>query len=646
MTARQDKLVAKYGTWQSPITAELISSSMLGLGEIHVDGPDVYWNELRPLEGGRYVVIRRTPDGSRREVNPPPLNARTRVHEYGGGSYAVVYGGAVFSNYDDQRLYHAQDIGEASALTPQDSTRYADGVFDPYMGRVICIREDHGGPEPVNSIVSVSTLNGGVGDILVSGNDFYAAPRISADGKMLAYLTWNHPDMPWDAAELWTAELLRDGGVGKQAKVAGGEGEAVLQPRWSGDHVLHFVSDRWNGWWNIHCLRDGKVEALTKIEGEFGYPLWRLGQSCYDFVNPLFILCAYSKDGIWRLAELDVPTGDLSDIQTPYTAISDVRVGGAFGYFIGASSREPSSIVKMNLRNRNIEVLRQATHLEWDDNYLSPPEPITFDTAGGARAHGLFYPPLNANYKGGDDELPPLIVKVHGGPTSSASAALRLDIQYYTSRGFAVLDVNYRGSSGYGRAYRQSLNTVWGEADVDDVCAGALHLAQAGKVDRNRLAITGGSAGGYTVLAAMTFRDVFAAGSSHFGVSDCEILARETHKFESHYLERLIGPYPQRRDLYHKRSPIHHVENLKRPVIFFQGLEDPIVPPNQAQMMFDALRKKGVPTAYMPFEGEQHGFRRAQNILRALEAELFFFSRIFGFIPADEIEPLSIENLP
>jgi len=302
--------------------------------------------------------------------------------------------------------------------------------------------------------------------------------------------------------------------------------------------------------------------------------------------------------------------------------------------------------VKMNLRNRNIEVLRQATHLEWDDNYLSPPEPITFDTAGGARAHGLFYPPLNANYKGGDDELPPLIVKVHGGPTSSASAALRLDIQYYTSRGFAVLDVNYRGSSGYGRAYRQSLNTVWGEADVDDVCAGALHLAQAGKVDRNRLAITGGSAGGYTVLAAMTFRDVFAAGSSHFGVSDCEILARETHKFESHYLERLIGPYPQRRDLYHKRSPIHHVENLKRPVIFFQGLEDPIVPPNQAQMMFDALRKKGVPTAYMPFEGEQHGFRRAQNILRALEAELFFFSRIFGFIPADEIEPLSIENLP
>jgi len=646
MTGPNDKIVGAYGTWNSPITAELIASSTLGLGEIRVNGPDVYWNEFRPLEGGRYVVIRQTPSGQRLVVNPDPLNARTRVHEYGGGSYVVAYGGAIFSNFNDQRLYSSQDVGEAAPLTSIGSYRYADASFDPHMGRVICVREDHNSQEPVNSIVSVNTVHGGPGEVLVRGNDFYAAPRISADGRRLAYLTWNHPFMPWDRAELWVAELLSDGGVAKPVKVAGGDDEATIAPQWSSDGVLYFVSDRSGGWWNIHRWREGKVESITEIEGEFGYPMWRLGQSCFDFVNPEFILCAYTRDGVWRLAELDIPTGDLSEIQTPYTSISDVHVSGQNGYFIGGSSKQTTSVVKINVRSKKMEVLRKATELQWDDEYLSTPEPVNFSTSGGALAHGMFYRPASADFTGPGNELPPLLVKVHGGPTSSAAGGLRLDIQYYTSRGFAVLDVNYRGSSGYGREYRQSLYGHWGEMDVDDVCAGAMHLADTGRVDRKRMAITGQSAGGYTVLATLTFRNVFSAGSSHFGVSDCEMLAQQTHKFESRYLESLIAPYPRGRDVFHARSPIYHVDKLDRPVIFFQGLEDRIVPPNQAKTMFEALRSKGIPTAYVAFEGEQHGFRRSQNIVRVMEAELYFFGKMFGFTPPDKIEPVPIENLP
>jgi dipeptidyl aminopeptidase/acylaminoacyl peptidase len=484
---------------------------------------------------------------------------------------------------------------------------------------------------------------GGI-DILVEGNDFYAAPRLSPDGRTLAWLTWNHPDMPWDAAELWIGEVQQDGSVAHARHVAGGPRESVAQPRWSPRGVLHFVSDRDSGWWQLFRYSGHGIQALTDECAEFTMPQWVFGMSTYGFGPDGRILCTYCQEGLWHLATWERGVG-LERMHSDYTNITYLRVDGDAAAFVGGAADRPSAVVRMDLAAGHTRELRRACDLEFGPAYLSTPEPVEFLTEGGRTAHGLFYAPRNPDYVGPEDERPPLVVMVHGGPTAATSSRLRLGIQYYTSRGIAVLDVNYAGSTGYGRPYRERLYGEWGVADVDDCCAGARHLAEHNRVDGRRMAVTGGSAGGYTVLSALTFRDVFAAGASHFGVSDCELLANETHKFESRYLDKLIGPYPEARDLYVQRSPIHHLSGLDCPVIFFQGLEDPIVPPNQARTMADALRERGVPVALMEFEGEQHGFRKDENIRRAIEAELYFFSRIFGFAPADEIEPVDIDNL-
>ncbi len=636
---------APYGSWKSPITSELIVSGAIGLGQIALDGQDCYWTELRPAEKGRYVVVRRTPDGRTEDVTPSDYNARTRVHEYGGGAFAVAEGVVYFANFADQRLYRQEPDGVPAPITPEARLRYADSAIDRQRNRMICVREDHtvAGREAVNTLVSIDLAGENEAAVLVSGNDFYSSPRLNPDGTLLAWLTWNHPNMPWDGTELWVAQLREDGSLGVTELIAGGKDESLFQPAWSPAGILHFVSDR-TGWWNLYRLHDGRVEPLCEMEGEFGKPQWVFGMSTYDFAADGRVICAYTTNEGSKLASIDAP-GRLAQIDIPYTTINELRASDGKLYLIGGSPTEVPALVQVDLVSGQRQVLRRASEVEVDAGYLSVPEPVEFPTEHGLTAHGLYYPPKNRDCTAPSGEEPPLLVKSHGGPTAATSSMLSLGIQYWTSRGIAVLDVNYGGSTGYGRDYRQRLNGQWGVVDVDDCANGARYLVERGDVDGGRLAITGGSAGGYTTLCALTFRDVFHAGASHYGVSDAEALAKETHKFESRYLDGLIGPYPERADLYRERSAIHYTDRLSCPVIFFQGLEDEIVPPNQAETMVEALRAKGLPVAYVAFEGEQHGFRRAENIKRALDGELYFYSRIFGFELAEPIEPVPIDNL-
>ncbi|MFN2269223.1 MAG: S9 family peptidase [Anaerolineae bacterium] len=639
------KQIAPYGSWKSPITTDLIVSETIGLGQIALDGKDVYWSEGRPSEGGRNVIVRRTPDGRTTDVTPSPFNARTRVHEYGGGAFLIIEGTVYFSNFADQRLYRQDAGGKPQPVTPEIALRYADAVFDRQRGRIICVREDHAEPEreAVNTIASID-LESGDSHILASGHDFYASPRISPDGTRLAWLAWDHPNMPWDGTELWVGELQPDGTLKEAKRIAGGVDESIFQPEWSPDGTLYFVSDR-TGWWNLYRLRGEQVEILVEMEAEFGLPQWIFGMPTYAFESAQRIICAYAQQGTWHLASLDTGTRKLEAIETPYTAISEVHVAPGRAIFHAGSPTEPPSIVQLDLATGQIEVLRRSGKIELGPGYLSQPQAIEFPTENGLTAYAFYYPPQNRDCAAPPDELPPLLVVSHGGPTGSTSSTLKLAVQYWTSRGIAVLDVNYGGSTGYGRAYRQRLAGQWGVVDVDDCTNGARYLAQSGKVDGDRLIIRGGSAGGYTTLCALTFRDAFEAGASYYGIGDLEALAKETHKFESRYPDNLIGPYPEQRELYVQRSPIHFTDRLSCPVIFFQGLEDQVVPPNQAEMMVEALREKGVPVAYLAFEGEQHGFRRAENIKRSLDAELYFYSRIFGFELAEPVESVEIENL-
>lgn len=613
------------------------------LGQPMLDGDDLYWLEVRPQEKGRTVIVRRTPDGATADVNPLPYNARTRVHEYGGGSYLPADGVVYFANFADQRLYRQAPGAAPEPLTAETASRYADIVFDRQRGRLICIREDHSDPgrEAVNSVVAVS-LETGEATTLAAGNDFYAAPRLSPDGSRLAWLTWNHPNMPWDGCELWAAEIDASGALVAPQRVAGGPQESIFQPAWSPDGVLHFVSDR-SGWWNLYRWRGGDGEALHPLAAEFGGPQWVFDVSTYDFADG-GIVCSYGTKGRSHLALLH-PAGQLEPLALPFSLFYRVKAQGSTVLLIAAAPSEPQALVLLDLASREHTVLRRSSALAIDPAYLSTPQAIEFPTTGGQTAHAIFYPPRNRDFAAPAGERPPLLVKCHGGPTSAVDGALKAGIQYWTSRGIAVVDVNYGGSAGYGRAYRQRLNGQWGVVDVEDCTNAALYLAGQGLVDGERLAITGGSAGGYTTLCCLTFKDVFKAGASHFGVSDVEALARETHKFESRYLDGLIGPYPERRDLYVARSPIHHTDKLSCALILFQGLEDKIVLPNQAELMVAAVRAKGLPVAYLAFAGEQHGFRQAANIKRALDAELYFYSKIFGFALADAVEPVAIENL-
>jgi dipeptidyl aminopeptidase/acylaminoacyl peptidase len=646
--------ISRYGSWKSPITSDLIVSGTVGVGQIAIDGADVYWVETRPQEKGRHVVVKLTPTGqmdgrmtdSRMDVTPVPFNARTRVHEYGGGGFTASDGAIYFSNFADQRLYRFDGAGEPQAITPEADMRYADGVIDRKRNRMICVREDHSatGREAAGAIVGMPLSAAGAQVTLAGGADFYSSPRLNPECTRLAWLQWNHPNMPWDGSELWVADVQGDGSVTNPVRVAGGVDESIFQPEWSPAGELHFVSDR-TGWWNLYRWHKGGIEAMCPMEAEFGLPQWIFGMSTYAFESENRIVCAYLEHGFSKLATLDTTTGKLEEIETPFTKIEGVRATPGHAVFIGATPTETACIIRFDLNNRQFETLRRSSELAIDPGYISVPQAVEFLTENGLTAHAFFYPPRNRDFIAPENERPPLLVMSHGGPTAATSPTLRLSVQYWTSRGVAVLDVNYGGSAGYGREYRERLSGRWGVVDVDDCVNGAKYLAERGLVDGDRLAITGGSAGGYTTLCALTFRDTFKAGASHYGVSDLEALEVDTHKFESRYTHKLVAPYPERADLYRERSPINHTNLLSAPVIFFQGLEDKIVPPNQAEMMVNALRVKGLPVAYITFEGEQHGFRQAANIKRALDGELYFYSRVFGFELADAVEPVEIENL-
>ena len=646
-----------YGSWKSPITSDLIVAGALRLGQLALDQGSIYWTEGRASEGGRNALIRQDPEGNLEEITPTDLNVRTRVHEYGGGAYLITAGIAYVVNFPDQRLYRLQPGQTPQPLTPDSDCqlRYADGLWDPTRHRQIWVREDHrqDPQQPTNTLVSLDLTGSEVqeGEILISGQNFYASPRLSPDGSQLVWLSWDHPNMPWDGTQLWVAQLATDGSLQDLHLVAGGLQESIFQPEWSPDGSLYFISDR-SGWWNLYRWSGAdQIAAVYPQQAEFGSPQWAFGLSTYGILAPDRILCTYGEQGITRLLDLNPLTGKAQPIETPFTSMGGIRVATdpkrstPLVVFGAGSPTQSGSLVRLDLETGATEILKRSTDLQVESGYISVPEPIEFPTEGGLTAFGFYYPPQNQDYQAPEAEHPPLLVKSHGGPTGSTSATFNLRIQYWTSRGFAVLDVNYGGSTGYGRAYRQRLQGQWGIVDVEDCVNGALYLVDQGKADRQRLAIDGGSAGGYTTLAALTFKDVFKAGASLYGVSDLEALAQDTHKFESRYLDGLIGPYPERQDLYRQRSPIHAIHQLSCPVIFFQGLEDKIVPPNQAERMVEVLRSKGLPVAYVPFEGEQHGFRRAENIKRALDGEFYFFARVFGFAPADPIEPVAIDNL-
>ena len=635
--------VASCGSWKSPITSELIVSQTIGVGSVAVDRGDIYWLEKRPQQQGRNLLVGFSDKGIK-NFTPAPLSVRSRIHEYGGGAFVVGQNSIYFSNYQDGRIYQ-QVIGtKPYPLTEKLDRRYGDIIIDSVRNRLICVCEDHETEgEPQNSIVAIAISTGKVRN-LITGDDFYSSPRLSADGKYLVWLSWNHPNMPWDSSYLWLSELDDDGAILEPKSIAGGEAESVCEPRWGKDNTLYFSSDR-TDWWNIYRRKpDGKVEIIHHKAAEFAYPHWVFGLSTYTIVRER-IICAYSVDGCWHLGSIDLATKQFSEIKTRYTNISDLQGGDNFVVFIGGSPTETTAVVKLDLETGREQILRRAGELQIDPGYLSMPEAIAFPTTNDLTAHAWYYPPQNQDYFMPPGELPPLVVKSHGGPTAAASVDLNLRIQYWTSRGFGYLDVNYGGSIGYGRQYRQRLDGKWGIVDVDDCVNAAKYLVDRGRVDGDRLVITGSSAGGYTTLAALTFRDMFKAGASYYGVSDLEILAKDTHKFESRYLDRLVGKYPEERKIYQERSPIYFTEKLDCPVIFFQGLKDKVVPPNQAEMMFEAIKKKGLPVAYISFEQEAHGFRIADNIKKALDSEFYFYSCVFGFEPADRIEPIEIVNL-
>ena len=632
---------ARYGSWKSPITSDLIVAQSISLSDVCLDGEHIYWLEGRPQEQGRNVVVRAACDGRPADIIPPPHNARSRVHEYGGGSWTVHNGTLYFCNFADGRLYCQEPgLSEPRALTPEPSApgrqwRYADGVIDAQRNRWIGVREDHTADgEPVNAIVAVE-LEGasGPGHVLASGHDFFASPRLSPDGRWLTWLAWDHPNMPWNGTRLYLGKLAQDGAISAPEPIAGGATESIFQPEWSPDGTqIAFVSDR-SGWWNLYLLdlATRAMRPLAPMAAEFGSPQWLFGMSSYAFAGPKRIVCAYSQGGLGYIAVLDLATATLTPMATPFTEFGSMRAAGDRAVFRAGAPDHPASIVALDLVSGQHSVLKKATDiLDRTDlhlrDYLTRVESVEFPTTGGETAFGLFYPPRNPDYVPEAQERPPLLVKCHGGPTSAASSTLNLGVQYWTSRGIAVLDVNYRGSTGFGRAYRDRLQLNWGVIDVDDCVAGARFLASQGRVDGERCVISGGSAGGYTTLAALTFRDFFQGGASYYGISDIAALARDTHKFESRYLDWLIGPYPQEQARYRERSPLYHADRLAKPVIFFQGEEDAVVPPNQAESMVEALRRKGNPVGYFLFSGEQHGFRKAGNIQRCLDAELAFYA--------------------
>ena len=636
-------VTAPFGTWPSPITAAVVAAGATPLASLAIAGHDIFWLAGRASEAGRNTLLRL--HGERvDELTPAPLNVRTRVHEYGGGAFAAAGDTVYFSHFVDNRLYRQAGDSAPAPFTQPGTQRFADFVVDAARQRLIAVREQHpaeGHAQPENTLCAVGF--DGTETVLATGHDFYSSPRLSPDGRQLAWLTWDHPRMPWQGTELWLADVQADGSLGTPTLVAGSADESICQPEWAPDGRLFFVSDR-SGWWNLFRADGDNVSAICPLEAEFATPHWNFGNSMYGFLSADQIVCTYIDKGVSQLARLAVAAGALTPIPNPYDEIRELKVGAGFIVLLGGGPTIAAEIARVDLSNNEVEVLAQSIDQLPAVGYLSVPESVSYPSASGRTSYAFFYPPTNQDAQAPAGEKPPVIVIGHGGPTSMAASTLKLATQYWTSRGFGVLDVNYGGSSGFGRAYRDALRGQWGVVDVEDCIAGAQYLVQTGRADGERLIIRGGSAGGLTTLCALTFHGVFKLGASYYGVSDLQGLDDDSHKFESHYNEYLIAPQPQAAEIYRQRSPINHTDRLSRPMIFFQGLDDKVVPPQQSESMVAALRERGIPVAYVPLEGEGHGFRKAENIVRTLEAELYFYRRIFGLHEGLE-SAVTIHNL-
>ncbi len=639
-----------FGSWPTPITSELVVRSARLPNGLQVDGADLWWSESRPEEGGRTAVLRRRGDGDVEEVLAGPWNARTSVHEYGGGAWWARAGTLWFADWATQRLHVRSPGAEPIPLTPEPPVprglRYADGCVSPDGSTILCVQEEHhaDGAEATNTIVRLAAAVPSTPEVVVAGPDFVSDPRWRPDGAAFCWLEWDHPDMPWDATRL----VVDEGG--RRTVVAGvDERESICQPTWAADGSLWFIGDR-SGFWSLYRWHpDAGVESMVDLGRDIGVPQWVFGQTRFALLADGRVVFAFADAGIDRLGLREPGSGRVVPLDAPVTMVQDVHADGDAVVCVAASPVTEPHVVRLALGTDgpvDVEVVVAPRDLGIDASWFSVPSPIEFPTAGGATAHALLYPPTNPGASAPAGERPPLLVMIHGGPTSAARVMLQLSKQYWTTRGFAVVDVNYRGSTGYGRAYRDLLQGEWGVADVEDCAAVCRYLAERGDVDPERLCIRGGSAGGFTTLAALAFEDVFAAGASHYGVADLGVLAAETHKFESRYLDGLVGPWPDERATYEARSPIFHTDRIDRPLAVFQGLDDPIVPPHQAQIIVDALRAAGVPVAYVAFEGEQHGFRQAANIRASLDGELSFYAQVFGFdLPPDEaIAPIAVFN--
>ena len=639
--------IAPYGTWDSPISAALTAGSTNGVLSLQLDGADLYWLESRPLEGGRYVLMKYDAEAGPVTLTPDDFNVRTRVHEYGGTPFLVVDGTVYFSNFADQALY-AQTPGAAPVrISISDDLRYADCAYDASRNRLLCVREDHrGSGEAVNSIVAIDVSGEpNDGTVLWQQSDFVGYPRISTNGKQITWISWNHPNMPWDNVSLWLASVDEDGTLSELKQLNEGVDESVLQPTWAEDGTLYFLTDR-SGWWNMHRYDGLQIVPVHEMTAELGGPLWSLGTKFYELISATQALIEHGNANGVTLGVLDLQSGKTEPIALPYVGYGSLVAQDKTAYFLAGSADGPSQVVQLDLANLTSTVIHETGERVVAPGYLSTAEAIRFPTAGGGEAYGYYYAPTNADYAPPEDELPPLMVLMHGGPTGATSPVFSLAKQFWTSRGFAIVDVNYRGSTGYGRKFRQALNEQWGIVDLEDAVAATTYLVSQKKADPDRLLIRGGSAGGYTTLSALAFTDVFAAGANYFGVSDLKALAEHTHKFESRYLDSMIGPYPEAAEVYTARSPINALDGFNSPLITFQGLEDKVVPPAQSEVIYAAVKAKGTPTAYVAFEGEQHGFRSAENNIKALQSELYFYGKVLGFEPAGDLPNVAIDNLP
>lgn len=624
------RVTAPFGRWESPVTADLVAGQTIGLGALQADGDTLFWLEARPAEAGRSVLVRRMPDGGIADLTPPPFNVASRVHEYGGGAYTVRDGRVAFSDKHDDAVWLIEDGAEPRRIAAVPGCRYADFRFDPSGRHLYCVREDARDParEAIAAIVAfdlrdAAAPEANAGRVLVSGPDFLSSPRPSPDGTRLAWIAWDHPDMPWDATRLYEASL-RDGRIDAPRLVAGGARESIVQPDWSPDGVLHACSDR-DGWWNLYRAQPDGLEAVCPMRSEIGLPHWVFGQRSYGFAPDGTVVAARIDEG--RTEPVAIRAGRPEVL--PYGLVADALLILPQGVAFLATPPDAPPELRLVRPGGEAQTLRRAGPATLAAGDVSVAETIRFPTDDGHLGHAFLYAPASSRFAGPEDERPPLIVISHGGPTGMSGPGFSPRVQWWTSRGYAVLDVNYGGSTGFGREYRARLDGRWGVVDVADCVAAARHVIAAGRVDGARTAIRGGSAGGFTTLAALTGSDLFRAGASHYGVADLMLLAGDTHKFESRYLDRLVGPLPESEALYRRRSPIEAVDRLSCPVIFFQGLDDKVVPPNQARAMAAAMAARGLYAPLHEFEGEGHGFRRAETVRRVLDLETAFYERVF-----------------